>query len=96
MNEYWKKEWIKALRSGRFRQTNHYLEFGGCYCCLGVLDRVIDPKTDYDRSNYSTASCEPLFVNKAELSWADCEDLAAMNDAGATFPEIADWIEANL
>ena len=29
--------WIKALRSGKYKQTRHRLKKAGKYCCLGVL-----------------------------------------------------------
>lgn len=37
-----KREWLKALRSGNYKQTVHSLHdsFDKGYCCLGVLCRV--------------------------------------------------------
>jgi hypothetical protein len=35
MNENAKK-WIKALKSGKYKQGNGYLREGDKYCCLGV------------------------------------------------------------
>ena len=32
--------WIKALRSGDFRQGQNWLRSNGSYCCLGVLAKV--------------------------------------------------------
>lgn len=37
MNIRIKELWIKALRSGEFRQTKHDLKTDDGYCCLGVL-----------------------------------------------------------
>lgn len=37
MNKRVKDMWLKALRSGEFKQVNGYLEKDGCYCALGVL-----------------------------------------------------------
>jgi hypothetical protein len=35
-----KKAWIKALRSGEYKQCQHTLKKDGGYCCLGVLAKV--------------------------------------------------------
>jgi hypothetical protein len=34
-----KRDWIKALRSGKYRQTRHILydQYNNGFCCLGVL-----------------------------------------------------------
>lgn len=41
MNPEFKKQWVEALRSGKYRQTNGVLKTGNehnCrHCCLGVL-----------------------------------------------------------
>ena len=37
------KEWVKALRSGRYKQTTGVLcSKDGAYCCLGVAARICD------------------------------------------------------
>ena len=38
----------------------------------------------------------PWILNKWGLSGGNAKLLAAMNDEGESFDEIADWIEANL
>jgi hypothetical protein len=35
------KEWVKALRSGEYKQTKHRLRDKEGYCCLGVACEVI-------------------------------------------------------
>jgi hypothetical protein len=37
MDQKIKKLWVKALRSGEFKQGRGHLEKDGCYCALGVL-----------------------------------------------------------
>jgi hypothetical protein len=38
MNPEVKAEWVKALRSGEYKQTKNLLhKVGGGFCCLGVL-----------------------------------------------------------
>lgn len=34
------KEWVEALRSGKFKQGKGYLKADDCYCCLGVLCEI--------------------------------------------------------
>ena len=37
MNERIKEKWLKALRSGKYKQGKGELREGGKFCCLGVL-----------------------------------------------------------
>lgn len=37
MKEDIKDIWVKALRSGEYKQTRNYLRQGDSFCCLGVL-----------------------------------------------------------
>lgn len=37
LKEEVKKEWVEALRSGEYKQTQYYLKDTEGYCCLGVL-----------------------------------------------------------
>jgi hypothetical protein len=37
MNKEWKEKWIKALRSGKYRQAREALNSSEGMCCLGVL-----------------------------------------------------------
>ena len=37
MKEKVKKLWVKALKSGKYKQAKNYLCAGGRHCCLGVL-----------------------------------------------------------
>lgn len=76
------------------------------YCCLGVLCDLYKKKTWIsdeglwaygDKGIYAYP---PLFVRKAaDLDYTGnrfVSTLAAMNDGGKSFSEIADWIEKNL
>ena len=91
-----KKKWIKALESGRYKQTQENLELDGCYCCLGVLCKTmrIDPQTaksDFDHELLSESVLEKVGLREEEQS-----RLACMNDEGKSFREIAAYIRANL
>lgn len=37
MNQEIKKQWVKALRSGKYQQGKNHLRVGNEFCCLGVL-----------------------------------------------------------
>ena len=39
-------KWLKALRSGKYKQGKDTLENEGKFCCLGVLQKVADGKTE--------------------------------------------------
>ena len=92
--------WVKALRSGKYKQTRRVLKDKNGYCCLGVLAEemgVLDEK-DECYGDYETlekwgknGTC-PLRNGEG---WIDSMrmSLASMNDDGHSFEEIADFIE---
>lgn len=45
MNEVVKEKWVKALRSGEYKQTIGKLSKEGKYCCLGVLCDLYEKET---------------------------------------------------
>lgn len=91
-----KAKWIAALRSGEFKQHRGGYVGVDAYCCLGVLACI-----QLGRDPEGEMECVRLFSTTATL-WAQVgddqqESLVNLNDAeGKTFPEIADYIEANL
>lgn len=88
ITEQQKKKWIKALRSGKYKQGKAVLhnEFYSTYCCLGVLEKVCKIK----RIGMCYLSPEKLPRNIQET-------LVQMNDANEkSFEEIADYIEKKL
>jgi hypothetical protein len=101
MDKQIKDKWLKALRSGRYKQgTGTLVDDTGMYCCLGVLARVQGAKTEDMRSNSYLQN--DLAKYKAGLRIASQNILAKMNDGvdyrGAfigkkSFKEIADYIE---
>lgn len=92
-----KSKWAAALRSGKYRQTDSYLEHEGGFCCLGVLCAIqganINKLLPGDEDRMTSAL--PRGFN-AGLSVKQRTHLAAMNDRGKNFYEIADCIEKNL
>ena len=114
-----KAEWVKALRSGEYKQGRSCLmDEDGCYCCLGVLSKVqgrlnsygVDGGTGYGGSSVTLSHDNPLrkwlkqaggFPNGGHVQGVDSNgderpynELAAMNDNGYTFEQIADVIDA--
>lgn len=112
MNEEMKAEWLNALRSGNYKQGEQKLRDYDHYCCLGVLcDLFPQGEWDGDEFIYKGefGNAMPPYNLLAELDLAegDAGMLSKLNDGALgemgkpeirphSFPEIADWIEANL
>lgn len=103
-----KKDWVKALRSGEYRQGKRTL-VKGCwpdtqeYCCLGVLGRVCGLSVDNMVNHTSFAdhysdiwsSIPEALLKSGNVTLTN--KLIDMNDMQMkSFSEIADWIEENL
>jgi hypothetical protein len=86
-----KSKWIRALRSGKYKQTKHVFCDGVGHCCLGVLLDVTK-KMGEDRGGPYWERMQTLFG----LPPAITTKLAAMNDDDASFSDIADYIKANI
>ena len=41
-------KWLKALRSGKYKQGKGTLEDEGKFCCLGVLQKIANGETEAD------------------------------------------------
>ena len=108
MNKEIKDKWVKALRSGEYKQGRFYLQQDNLFCCLGVLCKVLDVPnfvSDYRNNTtafnfgneYSHAGLPTTFCQNIELSDIEEGELINMNDElGKNFSQIADYIEANL
>jgi len=44
------RKWLKALRSGKYKQGKGKLYGEGRYCCLGVLQKVADGETEQGKA----------------------------------------------
>jgi len=104
-----KKRWVKALRSGKYKQGVYALcaydeDDALRYCCLGVL---VEEEVGghwilhQDFGTYSLDGYSDVFPDEAAkeigLSDAAHDKLTQLNDiSGKSFEEIADWIEENL
>lgn len=101
-----KKKWLKALRSGRYKQGQQFLLQNGKSCCLGVLcatqrlkPRSAGAGTGVMLFGKSGSDCYLPRDLQEKLGIADSvqNDLIDMNDTKKkTFKEIADWIEECL
>ena len=72
-----KDKWIAALRSGKYKQGKYRLENDGGYCCLGVLQKVVDDKVERDKDDI--ALCVPSFewLEKNNINFKDCDSITA-------------------
>jgi hypothetical protein len=83
-----KRDWIDALRSGKYKQTQfmYYDDIDNTYCCLGVERVVAVGKWD---------NVVPYVAD--DLSFECQARCATLNDSeGRDFLYIADWIEDNI
>lgn len=111
MNKQVKKEWVKALRSGKYKQCKGALREGNPgahrYCCLGVLTDLCAKKRKKSFSLYMDSFNETL--SDKVKNWAGLDEndpnvyygcgrvrISTVNDQGTNFNEIADLIEKQL
>jgi hypothetical protein len=47
MDAEWKRKWVEALRSGKYKQGKHQLTDGDTFCCLGVLTDLYIKENGY-------------------------------------------------
>ncbi len=112
MNQDIKKQWVNALRSGEYKQTEGQLKDSVGYCCLGVLCDL-HAKAGLDKwvgNSYGEGIQETYGSTALVRLWSGIDalkttyvlingrnnSLANHNDNGATFLEIADAIEEQL
>jgi hypothetical protein len=96
-----KAKWVKALRSGEYKQARKKLRDGENYCCLGVLCQIAGLPIDEDGDSVVGASkvsavsqYQPIYDAVGD-TWT-ARKLAEMNDDGTPFHGIADYIEEHL
>lgn len=102
-----KQKWVEALRSGKYQQGKAMLRSrDGEFCCLGVLCDLVAPSAwefspvegcfmVHGRSGYIPAELL-LTVGASGLDDDGQERLVDMNDNGASFADIAGFIEQNI
>lgn len=97
-----KQQWLDALRSGEYQQGRERLrayEVGDespRYCCLGVLNAVVGGLEGLSWTSGWLRSFNDGSLVRG-LSEDDQDTLSQLNDVdGASFDQIADWIEAHI
>lgn len=100
--------WVKALRSGEYKQGLGRLQNGDAYCCIGVMCEVAKKigfvsrlKRDADGELTGVGPGDQLKKLDKQISFEACTTLIEMNDGLKNkrkhpFPDIADWIEAHI
>lgn len=109
MHHMVKKAWVRALRSGKYKQNKNSLCNQHGYCCLGVLaeikGRLIPQDNSYigakgimmDNGIFNSTSLGDALREELGLSNDIENELISMNDGGRYgFRRIATWIEKNL
>lgn len=74
MNEEIKKIWVKALKSGKYKQGKGKLSHAGRYCCLGVLCSIYAREKKIKLPNVinSVGSCANKVLPLDVEYWASC------------------------
>ena len=91
MKEQIAKDWIKALRSGKYEQTTGTLKDGKGYCCLGVLCDISNKGSwKFDKINdtiefilNTTSKKEEIALAKLPIS---IENWAGMSSGWGSLP----------
>lgn len=111
MNEKYKELWVKALRSGEYKQGCGKLKteikdrvtdkVDVFHCCLGVLGEIINNENELMQVSLEAGWLTVETVNSLGISWEQQATLSSMNDGlnndyRKTFNEIADYIEKEL
>jgi len=110
MDKKIKKLWVRALRSGKYKQGEDRLKRDGRYCCLGVLCNVVGAKwrpieaalVPYLDGKLVGNNSDPSqligasLLRRVGMKHETQINLANMNDDGKSFKEISDYIDKRL
>jgi len=106
MNQNIKKQWVEALRSGKYKQGRRWLRHTDLFCCLGVLCDLHAQATNHDWDNLENyLDCGEVLPEEV-VRWAGLDDddpfvnkgrVSYYNDSKQlNFDEMADLIESHL
>jgi hypothetical protein len=91
-----KSKWLRALRSGKYRQTRTgmlYNSNSDAYCCIGVLQHCLHGGTE----GHATPSYEWYRDAGIDTFAFPEETLTKFNDISHySFSKIADWVQKNI
>lgn len=103
MNAEIKEKWIADLRSGSYAQCIEAFKIDNHYDALGILVKQYNEAYPNQAFDIETTESFPSVVSLwAGITPPSFEnpisilDVMEMNDAGKSFTELADFIEANL
>lgn len=69
------KEWVKTLRSGKYKQGKGKLRHAGRYCCLGVLCEIAVKEGVTDRCSKGYVGTSNIYYNMtlppAVITWGE-------------------------
>lgn len=95
-----KRNWIKALKSGKYKQGKSYLfdRDKNTYCCLGVAAVVCEiGKKHINENNWLRLEKHKRVPKNLSTNGELQAELAKINDNGKhSFKQIADLIKKNL
>lgn len=104
-----KRNWVEALRSGKYTQSQGRLRTNEGFCCLGVLCDIVSPQlwTHNEVTGFrfrgEAGMLPKAFVDEVGIPLLDQEKLIEMNDGDLDrdiqpkpFTRIAEYIEDNL
>lgn len=101
-----KKEWVDALKSGKYKKGIGVLRRDDTYCCLGVFSDLLGGKWIKEdvhgvyrchHTLYSNSVCWlPIDVSKQlKLIWHEMK-LAEINDNTEDFSSVIEYIENHI
>jgi len=100
--EPFRTDWIKALRSGGYKQGKGclYRATDDSYCCLGIAEKVCGTNLNASAGmpySYQLGSISqvPNILKQRGTRDQLVGIVSRMNDSRVSFIEIADWLEAN-
>jgi len=94
MDKKLKAKWVKALRSGEYKQAAVRLRSSDGFCCLGVLREIATPGSNEEmRDEYLLTRGQ---LRRFGITDSVQRDLAELNDDEVPFPVIAGFIQENL
>jgi hypothetical protein len=109
MTKTLQQHWVEALRSGEYTQCRHHLRTVNAFCVLGVRSDLYaklypdyfewrrEPNGRWEFAVLNMEHGHPLLRSCGSPVLKHIDALIRLNDwEGKSFPELADWIEANI
>ena len=102
ISKEFKEKWVAGLRSGMYKQGKKYLRtINDGYCCLGVAADLEGCRWERTSNCYripptASAPQRTAYYYPSGLPESIGHAVAELNDNGASFEKIADWIEENV